>query len=152
MTVKNGINQIGVLVGGGPAPKINSVIHAITGEAVRHHKAVIGLYNGFKCLMKENLVNIRLTQDVVGYIYLEGGSILRSARANPTKSPKTLRKVATPLQNVGINQRPKSSGRNDTAYFSSQAATSMPKESWVSTCVPLKIFNYGKNDPHLIVW
>ena len=103
MTVKNGINQIGVLVGGGPAPRINSVIHAITGEAVRHHKAVIGLYNGFKCLMKENLVNIRLTQDVVGYIYLEGGSILRSARANPTKSPETLRKVATPLQYVGIN-------------------------------------------------
>ena len=151
MTVKNGINQIGVLVGGEPAPRINSVIHAITEEAVRHHKAMIGIYNGFKCLMKENLVNIRLTQDVVGYIYLEGGSILRSARANPTKFPETLRKVVTPLQNFGINAL-SSTGCNDTAYSSSQAATNMPKESWVLTCVPLKIFNYGKNDPHLIVW
>ena len=121
MTVKNGINQIGILVGGGPAPGINSVIHAITEEAVRHHKAVMGIYDGFKHLMEGNLVGIPLTREVVGYIYLEGGSILHSARANPTKFPEALRKVVTTLQNAGIDALI-SIGGDDTAYSASQAA------------------------------
>lgn len=151
MTVKNGINQIGVLVRGGPVPRINSVIHAITEEAVRHHKAVVGIYNGFKCLMEGNLVDICLMRDVVGYLYLEGGSNLRSTRANPTKSPEALLKIVTSMQHAGINALI-STGGNDTAYSASQAATGLPRESWGPTCVPLKIYNYGKNDPHLIVW
>src|SRR6476661_5478558 len=41
MTVKNGINQIGILVGGASAPRISKVIHAITEEAARRHKLAI---------------------------------------------------------------------------------------------------------------
>jgi 6-phosphofructokinase 1 len=99
MAPKNGINQIGILVGGGLVPGINSVIHAITEEAYRNHCTVMGIYDGFKHLMEGNLVSVPLTPERVGYVYLEGGSILHSARANPTKSPDALRQCVTTLQN-----------------------------------------------------
>ena len=41
------LQNIGILVGGGPAPGINSVIHAVTMEAWRNHIPVIGIYDGF---------------------------------------------------------------------------------------------------------
>ncbi|MHC1785222.1 MAG: 6-phosphofructokinase [Anaerolineaceae bacterium] len=121
MAAKNGIKQIGILVGGGPAPGINSVIHALTEEATRNHWTVMGIYDGFKHLMEGNLVGVPLTREVVGYIYLEGGSILRSARANPTKSPDALRQCVTTLQNSGIDALI-SIGGDDTAYSASQVA------------------------------
>jgi len=37
MKNKNGIKRIGILVGGGPAPGINSVIHSATIEAVNNN-------------------------------------------------------------------------------------------------------------------
>jgi len=44
--------KLGILVGGGPAPGINSVIGAVTIEAVNSGYSVIGIYNGFKYLEK----------------------------------------------------------------------------------------------------
>jgi 6-phosphofructokinase 1 len=121
MAARNRISQIGILVGGGPAPGINSVIHAITEEAYRNHCTVTGIYDGFKHIMKGNLVSVPLTPEMVGYIYLEGGSILHSARANPTKSPDALRQCVTTLQNAGIDALI-SIGGDDTAYSASQVA------------------------------
>ena len=119
MNLKNKINKIGILVGGGPAPGINSVIHALTMEAYRNHCTVMGIYDGFKHLLEGDLVGIPLTPEMVGYIYLEGGSILHSARANPTKSPEALRQCVTTLQNAGIDALV-SIGGDDTAYSASQ--------------------------------
>jgi 6-phosphofructokinase 1 len=121
MAVKNKISRIGILVGGGSAPGINSVIHAVTMEAYRNHCTVMGIYDGFKHLMEGNLVGIELTPEMVGYIYLEGGSILHSARANPTKSPDALRQCVTALQTAGIDALI-SIGGDDTAYSASQVA------------------------------
>ncbi len=70
MIAKNEINKIGILVGGGSAPGINSVIHAVTMEAYRNHCTVTGIYDGFKHLMEGNLVGIELTPEMVGYIYI----------------------------------------------------------------------------------
>ena len=121
MVLKNKISKIGILVGGGSAPGINSVIHAVTMEAYRNHCTVMGIYDGFKHLMDGNLVGVPLTPEMVGYIYLEGGSILHSARANPTKSPDALRQCVTALQNAGIDALI-SIGGDDTAYSASQVA------------------------------
>jgi len=119
MDEKKKISKIGILVGGGSAPGINSVIHAVTMEAYRNHCTVMGIYDGFKHLMEGNLVGVPLTPEKVGYIYLEGGSILHSARANPTKSPDALRQCVTTLQNAGIDALV-SIGGDDTAYSASQ--------------------------------
>lgn len=115
------IKRIGILVGGGPAPGINSVIHAVTMEAFRCHCDVMGIYDGFKHLMEANLAGEVLTPERVAYIYLEGGSILHSARANPTKSPETLRNCVTTLHDAGINALV-SIGGDDTAYSASKVA------------------------------
>jgi 6-phosphofructokinase 1 len=121
MTVPNKISKIGILVGGGSAPGINSVIHAVTMEAYRNRCTVTGIYDGFKHLMQGKLVGVELTPQMVGYIYLEGGSILHSARANPTKSPEALRQCVTTLQNAGIDALV-SIGGDDTAFSASQVA------------------------------
>lgn len=119
MAAKKKLNQLGILVGGGPAPGINSVIHAVTEEATRNHCQVTGIYDGFKHLMAGKLVGIPLNRDIVGYIYLEGGSILHSARANPTRSPETLRRCVETLHNAGIDALI-SIGGDDTAFSASR--------------------------------
>jgi len=119
MAVNKQINHIGILVGGGPAPGINSVIHAVTEEACRNHIKVTGIYDGFKNLMMGKLVGISLSREVVGYIYLEGGSILHSARANPTKSEESLRRCVNTLHDAGIDALI-SIGGDDTAFSASK--------------------------------
>jgi 6-phosphofructokinase len=52
MTVEATNNRIGILSGGGPAPGINGVIYAATMEAYQNRRDVIGIYDGFKHLMK----------------------------------------------------------------------------------------------------
>jgi len=112
---------IGILVGGGPAPGINSVIHAVTLEAHRNGYDVFGIFDGFKNLIDGNLIGTKLTPKDVAYIYKEGGSILRSARANPTKMQVTLKRVVETLFEAGINYLV-SIGGDDTAFSASQVA------------------------------
>ncbi|HVN54683.1 MAG TPA: 6-phosphofructokinase [Anaerolineaceae bacterium] len=115
------INRIGVLVGGGPAPGINSVIHAVTLEAHRCNCEVVGIYEGFRFLMEGRLVSAPLTPDRVAYIYEEGGSILKTSRANPTRSPEALRACAATLAEAGISALV-SIGGDDTAFSASRVA------------------------------
>lgn len=96
-------NKIGILVGGGPAPGINGVIHAATIEAISNGLEVVGIYDGFKHLMEGKLVGTPLTIASVSRIHLDGGSILRTSRANPTKSSETLRACVCALMEAGIS-------------------------------------------------
>jgi 6-phosphofructokinase len=121
MAVNKPIYRIGILVGGGPAPGINGVIHSVTNEAAKNHQEVIGIYDGFKHLMEGKVVGLPLTPENVSYIHNEGGSILRTARANPTKSEQALRSCVTALQNAGISALV-SIGGDDTAYSASRVA------------------------------
>jgi len=121
MSTTNTIARIGILVGGGPAPGINSVIHAVTMEASRHRCEVTGIYDGFKHLMAGKLNSIPLTTERVEYIYLEGGSILHNARANPTTSPQLMQQCVTALRSAGIDALV-SIGGDDTAFSASQVA------------------------------
>jgi ATP-dependent phosphofructokinase / diphosphate-dependent phosphofructokinase len=121
MAEKKKIKKFGVLVGGGPAPGINSVIHAITVEAHRNHCEVTGIYDGFKHLMVGQLESTPLTPKEVAYIYTEGGSILHSARANPTQSPAVMEKVIKMLRAVGVDALI-SIGGDDTAFSAFKVA------------------------------
>ena len=114
-------NKIGILVGGGPAPGINGVIYAATTEAFQHHREVIGIYDGFKHLMEGKVVGLPLLPETVAYIHKEGGSVLHTARANPTKSEAALRNCVTALQQAGIDALV-SIGGDDTAFSASRVA------------------------------
>lgn len=121
------IKKIGVLVGGGPAPGINSVIHAVAMQAWRNHIDVFGIYDGFAHLMEGRLEGIPLHPERVAYIYGEGGSILHSARANPTRSPDLLRNCVSVLQKAEIDALV-SIGGDDTAFSASRVAAYAQEE------------------------
>lgn len=112
--------RVGIVVGGGPAPGINGVISAATIEAINHGLEVIGIYDGFSWLMKGDSSHIRsLTIDEVSRIHTKGGSILRTSRANPTKSKATMENCLRALGDLGIEYLV-TIGGDDTALSASE--------------------------------
>ena len=110
------MKTLGILVGGGPAPGINGVIAAATIEARNHGVRVLGFYDGFKWLARGDTSHVReLTIDEVARIHFEGGSILRTARENPAKSPDALRNVAEALTKLEVSGL-LTIGGDDTAF------------------------------------
>ena len=108
--------KLGILVGGGPAPGINSVISAATIRALLQGVEVLGIRDGFDRLMKGRLEDIRPLQlGDVSRIHLTGGSILGSSRANPTKRDEDLTLVVDSLHRLGITQLI-TIGGDDTAF------------------------------------
>ena len=115
-------NHIGVLVGGGPAPGINGVISALTLKARSRAHKVVGIYDGFQWLMKgESAHTKELDHDDVSRIHFQGGSILNTSRANPTKKPEDLQRVITTLEGLGIAYLA-TIGGDDTMFAASQVA------------------------------
>jgi len=114
-------DKIGILVGGGPAPGINSVIHSATIEAINNGLKVVGIYDGFKHLMHGEIVGRPLTISDVSRIHLDGGSILRTSRANPTKSEESLGKCVHALIDAGVAYLV-AIGGDDTAYSAYRVA------------------------------
>jgi 6-phosphofructokinase 1 len=112
--------RLGILVGGGPAPGINSVISAVTIEAINSGLEVIGIYDGFEHLMKGRTDMVRqLTIPDVSRIHFDGGSILRTSRANPTRTPEDLQNTLKALRELGIRYLV-TIGGDDTAFSASE--------------------------------
>jgi len=108
---------IGILVGGGPAPGLNGVIHAVTIEGINNGFQVFGIMEGFKYLASgeaEGNINLLSIKDV-SRIHVKGGSILKTSRVNPTKQEETLRNSVETLQKIGISHLV-SVGGDDTAF------------------------------------
>ena len=61
--MKSSDKKLGILVGGGPAPGLNGVIHGATVTALINGMEVVGLYEGFKYLMEGRIVGKNLTID-----------------------------------------------------------------------------------------
>ena len=113
---------LAILVGGGPAPGINAVISAATIEAINEGFQVLGVRDGFKWLMREDTSKIRpLRIEDVSRIHLQGGSVLGTARDNPTKSEKAIQSVIETLRSVGVTHLV-TIGGDDTALSSSFVA------------------------------
>ena len=122
INVNNGSQRLGILVGGGPAPGINSVISAVTIEAQNSNLEVIGIYDGFAGLIEGNTNDVcRLTIPDVSNIHFQGGSILRTSRANPTRSKEHLQSVVHGLKQLGINYLV-TIGGDDTAFSASEVS------------------------------
>src|SRR5438105_15195271 len=113
---------LAILVGGGPAPGINAVISAAAIEAINEGFQVVGVQDGFKWLMREDTSKVRpLRIEDVSRIHLQGGSVLGTARDNPTKSEKATRAVVESLRSLGVTHLV-TIGGDDTALSSSFVA------------------------------
>ena len=107
---------VGILVGGGPAPGINSVISAATIRSIAGGCDVIGIMDGFKCLMEGGTGTVLpLSIEEVSRIHFRGGSHLRTSRANPTKKAEHLQHVLSALDRLNVS-RLITIGGDDTAY------------------------------------
>jgi 6-phosphofructokinase len=108
--------KLAILVGGGPAPGINSVIGAATIRAVLEGMDVVGVRDGFSGLMHGDIEHVMpLTIDVVSRIHFRGGSHIGIARANPTADPKHLENVVISLLRLDVTDL-LTIGGDDTAY------------------------------------
>src|SRR5262245_43297755 len=114
--------RLAILVGGGPAPGINAVISAAAIEAINEGFEVLGVQDGFKWLMREDTSKVRpLRIEDVSRIHLDGGSVLGTARDNPTKSEQAIGTVIKTLGGLGVTHLV-TIGGDDTALSSSYVA------------------------------
>lgn len=110
------IGKLAILVGGGPAPGINSVIGAATIRARLGGVEVLGIRDGFEHVMQGDTSQVvPLDIDDVSRIHFRGGSILGIARANPTKDPALLEKTVEVLSGLGVDKL-LTIGGDDTAF------------------------------------
>ena len=132
--------RLRILVGGGPAPGINSAISAATIEAINRGLEVVGIYDGFAGLIDGDPKKFRpLVISDVSRIHNQGGSILRTSRANPTRDPADLDRCVSTLHELGIPYLV-SIGGDDTA-FSSYAVARAAKGELRILHVPKTIDN-----------
>ena len=114
--------RLGVLVGGGPAPGINSAINACAIEAVNSGLEVIGIYDGFEHLAKGRTDMVRsLSISDVSQIHTQGGSILRTSRVNPARNPQDLARCVEALSDLDISYLV-TIGGDDTAFSALEIA------------------------------
>ncbi len=108
--------RMAILVGGGPAPGINSVIGAATIRGILSGEEVIGIMDGFKWIMEGQIDKIKeLTIERVSRIHFRGGSYIGISRANPTKNAKHLENTVTSLLRMNVD-RLITIGGDDTAF------------------------------------
>ncbi len=108
--------KLAIVVGGGPAPGINGVISAVTFEAIKQGLEVTGILDGFKWLSQGDASHVvPLNNADISRIHLRGGSILGTARENPTKNPEKMANVLKVLSQLGVRYLV-TIGGDDTAY------------------------------------
>src|SRR5262245_40341111 len=108
--------RLAILVGGGPAPGINSVIAAATIRARLEGLDVVGIRDGFEWLMQGDIDHVTpLTIDAVSRIHFRGGSHIGIARANPTTDSRLLDQTLSALLRLNVTQLI-TIGGDDTAF------------------------------------
>lgn len=108
--------KLAILVGGGPAPGINSVIGAATIRAAVEGVDVIGIKDGFKWIMEGDIAHTKdLNIHNVSRIHFRGGSYIGISRSNPTKDAKHLENAVTSLLRLNVDKLI-TIGGDDTAY------------------------------------
>ena len=144
--------KFGILVGGGPAPGINSVIEAATIRSALAGVETIGIYDGFQWIMNGDISNTRsLAPETVSRLHFRGGSFLRTSRANPTKEHQHLATALSSLKQLGISGLI-TIGGDDTAYSAFQLeqlskgslrVVHVPKTIDNDLCLPHGVSTFG---------
>src|SRR5262245_46321812 len=108
--------KLAILVGGGPAPGINSVISAATIRGVLESVEVVGLRDGFEWIMQGDVDHVTpLTIEGVSRIHFRGGFHIGISRANPTEDPQHLENTVISLLRLNVSQLV-TIGGDDTAF------------------------------------
>ena len=111
---------IAIVVGGGPAPGINGIISAAAIEAINRGNKVLGIRDGFKWLSVNDKTKImEIEVGNVSRIHFDGGSILRTSRENPTKSPEKMANILKSIDELGIDYLI-TIGGDDTLFTASE--------------------------------
>ncbi len=114
--------RVGILMGGGPAPGINSAISSVTIEAVNRGYEVIGILDGFSHLMEGRADMVRpLKIEDVSQIHYRGGSIIRTSRANPTRRADHIQNTLDSLRELNVSYLV-TIGGDDTAFSASEVS------------------------------
>jgi len=114
--------RLAILVAGGPAPGINSVIGAATIRGILDGVDVIGIHDGFEWIMQGNVDHVHpLTIEEVSRIHFRGGSHIGISRANPTKDPQHLENAVISLLRLNVSQLI-TIGGDDTAFSAMKLA------------------------------
>ena len=118
--------NVGILVGGGPAPGINGVVTALTIGARKESLKVYGIFDGYKWLVKGDEIDIndhvkQLHMRDVSRIHFDGGSYLRTSRTNPNKIKNGVQNCVKNLEKLGVKYMV-TIGGDDTAYAASEIA------------------------------
>jgi ATP-dependent phosphofructokinase / diphosphate-dependent phosphofructokinase len=109
-------HKLAILVGGGPAPGINSVISAATIRAQLDGVDVVGIRDGFERIMHGDVDHVTpLTIETVSRMHFRGGSYLGTSRANPTVSAEYLDNTVAALLRLDVSQLI-TIGGDDTAF------------------------------------
>lgn len=85
------MDRIGILTGGGDCPGLNAAIRAIVRKAALESIKVIGIKNGWKGLIDNDVIELVLNS--VSGILPKGGTILGTSRTNPYKNKDDVKKV-----------------------------------------------------------
>jgi len=108
--------KLALLVGGGPAPGINSVIGAATIRAALDGVEVLGIQDGFEWIMQGNIEHVTpLSIEAVSRIHFRGGSFIGISRSNPTQDARLLENSVLSLLRLNVS-RLITIGGDDTAY------------------------------------
>jgi ATP-dependent phosphofructokinase / diphosphate-dependent phosphofructokinase len=108
--------KLAIVVAGGPAPGINSVIGAATIRACLSNVEVLGIQDGFRWLMAGDTAHVApLTIADTSRIHFRGGSHVGISRANPTRNPAHLETTLASLDKLGVGMLI-TIGGDDTAF------------------------------------
>ena len=108
--------RLAILVGGGPAPGINSVISAATIRSRLEGVEVVGIRDGFEWIMHGDVDHVQpLDIDQVSRIHFRGGSHIGISRANPTLDPEHLENAVISLLRLNVSTLI-TIGGDDTAF------------------------------------
>lgn len=95
------MKKIGVLTGGGDCPGLNPVIRAVVRKAFEDGITVIGIKNGWKGLIENDVMELDLK--AVSGILPRGGTILGTSRTNPYKNKDDVEKVKYNFKKLGLD-------------------------------------------------
>src|SRR2546426_5061386 len=96
---------LAILVGGGPAQGVNSVIGAATIRARLEGVDVLGVRDGFEWIMQGDIDHVTpLDIGEVSRIHFRGGSYIGISRANPTQDPAHLDNAGLALLRLHVSQ------------------------------------------------
>ena len=93
--------KIGILTGGGDCPGLNPVIRAAVRKSLNEGYEIIGIKNGWKGLIENDIINLNL--ESVSGILPKGGTILGTSRTNPYKEEGDLQKLKDNYKKLGLD-------------------------------------------------